>query len=287
MDGFNRAMYMLPPEIRQGAETFREAAPEEFRLRQGRRPTALIGGKEYELNCSEVIAQDIGKILEKITGASLHTAAPAMSEGFISFMGLRVGICGEAIIHNKELKGFKNFSSLAIRIPKECKGICDDLMDEMYFKGFRNTLLISRPGGGKTTALREIIRRLSNSGYRIGVLDERNELGASEGGVPQFDLGSHTDLISFIPKVAGAMMLLKGMNEEIIAMDEISSAGDISALSQICGCGVGVLASAHAKSKDELYMRPLYRRLLELEVFQYIVTISGSGTKRKYIAERI
>lgn len=287
MDGFNRAMYMLPPEIRQGAEAFREAVPEEFRLRQGRRPTALISGKEHELNCAEVTAQDIGKILEKITGASLHTAAPAMSEGFISFMGLRVGICGEAIIHNKELKGFKNFSSLAIRIPKECKGICDDLMDEMYFKGFRNTLLISRPGGGKTTALREIIRKLSNAGYRIGVLDERNELGASEGGVPQFDLGSHTDLISFVPKAAGAMMLLKGMNEEIIAMDEISSAGDISALSQICGCGVGVLASAHAKSKDELYMRPLYRRLLELEVFQYIVTISGSGTKRKYIAERI
>ncbi len=287
MDGFNRAMYMLPPEIRQGAEAFREAAPEEIRLRQGRRPTALINGKEQEIYGTEVTASDIERILEKITGASLHTAAPAMSEGYISFMGLRVGLCGEGIIHNKELKGFKNFSSLSIRIPKECKGVCDSLIDEMYFRGFKNTLLISRPGGGKTTALREIIRKLSNSGYRIGVLDERNELGASEGGKPQFDLGLHTDLISSVPKASGAMMLLKGMNEEIIAMDEISSARDISALSQICGCGVGVLASAHAASKDELYMRPLYRRVLELAVFRYIVTISGSGTKRKYTAERI
>lgn len=287
MDPFSRAVYMLPPEIRQGAERLKEAAPEEFRLRRGRKPTALINGKERELSAPEVTERDIERILEKITGASLHAAAPAMSEGYISFMGLRVGICGEAIIHNKELKGFKNFSSLAIRIPKECKGACDSLIDEMYFRGFKNTLLISRPGGGKTTALREIIRKLSDSGYRIGVLDERNELGASEGGRVQFDLGAHTDLISFAPKAAGAMMLLKGMNEEIIAMDEISSAGDISALSQICGCGVGVLASAHANRKDELYMRPLYRRLIDLGVFQYLVTISGSGTKRKYTAERI
>lgn len=287
MDGFNRAMYMLPPEIRRGAELLRELEPEEFRLRLGKKPTALINGKEHELNASEITGQDIGRILEKITGASLHSAARSMSEGYISFMGLRVGICGEAIMHNKELKGFKNFSSLAIRIPKECKGACDELMEEIYFRGFRNTLLVSRPGGGKTTALREIIRKLSNSGYRIGVLDERNELGATENGEVQFDLGNHTDLISFVPKAAGAMMLLKGMNEEIIAMDEISSAGDISAVSQICGCGVGVLASAHANSRDELYMRPLYRHLLELEIFQYIVTISGRGSKRRYSAERI
>lgn len=287
MNGFEKAMYMLPQNIRQAAECFAERDTEEIRLRYGRKPTALCGGKEFELDCGELKKSDIEKILERITGASLHTAAAAMQEGYINCMGLRVGICGKAVIHNDELKGFKDFSSLSIRIPRECRGVCDLLLEEIYMRGFKNTLLISRPGGGKTTALREIIRKLSDSGLRIGVVDERNELSASDELGFQFELGSHSDVLVNVPKAQGALMLLKGMNPEIIAMDEISSATDIAAVSQVYGCGVGILASAHAADRDELYRRPLYNKLVELGVFKYIVTIKNTAGGRVYAAERL
>ena len=285
MNGFARAVNLLPQSIRQAASEFSDA--EEIRLRAGRRPSLLINGRERELNCPELDILDIQRIIEKMTGASLHTAANELAEGYLNCMGLRAGICGKAIIYNGELRGFKDFSSLAIRIPRECRGICAPFMEEIYLKGFRNTLLISGPGGGKTTALRELIRCLSDSGIRIGVVDERNELSASENGVFRFDLGSHSDVLVQMPKAAGAMMLLRGMNPEIIAMDEISTPSDLSAVSQIYGCGVGLLASAHAKNTDELYRRPLYKKLMAMEIFTYIVTISVLCGKRTYTAERI
>ena len=287
MNGFEKAMYMLPERMRQPFKEFSDCMAEEVRLRSGQIPTVFYAGEEHNLNCTAVSAEEIFRIVEKITGASIHSSAAEICEGYINCMGLRIGICGKAVLSGGQIRGFTDFSSLAVRIPRECRGICDSLIDEIYIKGFKNTLLISKPGGGKTTALREIIRKLSDSGIRIGVADERNELAAAEGPDFQFDLGCHTDALVSVPKAEAAMMLLRGMNEEIIAMDEISSPKDISAVSQIYGCGVGILATAHASDTDELLRRPLYHRLIDMNIFRYIVTIESSSSKRRFTAERI
>ncbi len=287
MNGFEKAMYMLPEKIQLSAANLSELPVEEIRLRVGRKPTALYNGAEHELNCDKLSKQDLGRIIERITGASLHTAAPSICEGYVNFMGLRVGLCGKAVLQSGGLIGLTDFSSVNIRIPRECRGICDGLINDIYIKGFKNTLFISSPGLGKTTALREVIRVLSERGVRIGVVDERNELSATEGGIAQFNLGSHSDVLVNVPKAKSAIMLLKAMNEDVIAMDEISSEADIDAVSQIFGCGVGILATAHASCRDELYRRPLYRRLLDMKVFTYLVSININGTSRSYKAERL
>lgn len=287
MEAYETAVYMLPQELKAEALAFLGETVEEIRLRTGRRPTALIGGAEHEMSRTAVTEEQIQCVLERATGASIHSAAHAMAEGYITCRGLRIGLCGTAVMRDREMAGYQYFSSLNIRIPRECRGVCDALTGEIYRGGFQNTLIVSRPGGGKTTALRELVRQISDGGTRVGVVDERNELSAADGARAQFDLGRCSDVLVGVPKAEGAMMLLRGMNPQVIAMDEITREQDIEAIGQIYGCGVGLLASAHARNRDELTRRPLYRELLELGAFQYIVTITGTGRERRFSAERI
>ena len=150
-----------------------------------------------------------------------------------------------------------------------------------------STLIVSPPGGGKTSLLRELIRRASSVPLRVSVIDDRNELSASIAGRTQFDLGPSSDVLVGVPKVQAAGMLLRGMNPQIVAMDEITQETDIKAIEEIGGCGVTLFATAHGKNLHDLQRRTLYRRLLESEVFREIVTIHVSGGKRLYTREAL
>lgn len=260
---------------------------EEIRLRLGKRPCVIFSGREQELCGGVVTEEDLLRTMEKATGASFHTAMDSISNGFISSRGLRIGICGTAVLHSGEIRGFRNISSLAIRIPCEHRGICDGIIQETYYQGYENTLIISPPGGGKTTALREMVRCLSNRGERIGVVDERGELAAADGGRTLFDLGEQSDVISLAPKKEAVMMLLRGMNPQTIAMDEITKTEDAETVKEIYGCGVRILASAHAASLEELKKRRIYAELLELGIFKWAVVISIHEGQRLYKAERL
>lgn len=150
-----------------------------------------------------------------------------------------------------------------------------------------NVLIISPPGGGKTTFLRECIRVISSSGVRVAVCDERGELAAVFRGVPQFDIGPMSDVMSDIPKSEAALMLLRSMNPQVIAMDEISSPEDCRAAASAVGCGVRVIATAHAASVSDLKRRNVYRFLLAQDVFNNIVVIENNAGVRSYRLETL
>ncbi len=249
--------------------------------------TALISGREHIVCQIPLSAEDLRILLEKATGASLHAVSSALREGYISYKGLRIGVCGQAVVREDHRAVFQNISSVAIRIPRDCRGICGEAMREYRRSGFHSTLIVSPPGGGKTTALRELIRCLAEDGRRVCAADERNELSASTGGIAQFDLGPSTDVLIGIPRSEAALMLLRGMNPEILAMDEITRAEDTEAVLQCCGCGVELLATAHAEDLRSLSMRPLYRKLLEEKVFTYLLQIRKTGKERNYTLCRI
>jgi stage III sporulation protein AA len=110
---------------------------------------------------------------------------------------------------------------------------------------------------------------------------------AAEGVIPGFDLGRHTDVLAGCPKSEAAMMLLRGMNPQIIAMDEITQEDDLRAVEQIAGCGVLLFATVHGRDYADMKKRPLYRSILEGGVFHTLVTIRRVGEKRIYEREAL
>ena len=129
--------------------------------------------------------------------------------------------------------------------------------------------------------MRDMIRVLSET-YRVGVADERSELAGVFRGNAQFDLGTKTDVIDACPKSVSVMMLLRGMNPEIIAVDEITVKEDADALRSALHCGVSLLATAHAESLRDIREKPMYRALIDCGAFQNLVLIRKQNGEHNY-----
>ncbi|MBE6968611.1 MAG: stage III sporulation protein AA [Ruminococcaceae bacterium] len=287
MKGYEAALDVLPERIRRAAALLggkeRERATE-FRLRCGESLTVFLPEGEQPVGGVIVCREDIERLLEICSGASPYAAAESLRNGFITVSGgVRVGFCGQVVSEGGVVRTLKGFSSAAVRIPREVWGCGAALCGE----SFVSTLILSPPGGGKTTLLRDMIRCLSRSGKRVALCDERGEVAALSGGRPGFDLGPSTDVLSGGRKSETAMMLLRSMAPDIVAMDEITAAEDIEACQMLCHCGVEMLATAHASSVAELGRRPLYRELLERRIFRRAVVIVRRGTERIYREERL
>lgn len=288
MNTYEKALGLLPRRLLTECSDIPSSEAEEFRLRAGRRATLLIGGTETPISSVPVDTSDIDSVIERATNASVHTAQSSIAKGFINCSGgIRIGLCGTGIIDKDKVTGMRGISSLAIRIPHEIRGCGQAAIDKVKADTVGSILILSPPGYGKTTFLRECIRQLSDSGKRVSVADERGELAAVHRGVPQFDLGKASDIMSDVPKAQAVMMLLRAMNPQIIAMDEISSPEDVEAAETASGCGVRLIATAHAADKSELYRRPVYKRLLELGVFKNTVVIENRCGRRSYSYEEL
>lgn len=284
MDAYAKAVKLLPPHMAAALGQGYENA-EEIRIRCAALPTVLINGAEIPFGSGQAGTDDVMHVLEKATKASLHTAQPEIAKGFINCSGgIRIGLCGTGIINANSLSGLRDISSVSIRIPHEVHSCCTEI-EEKLLRGSNNILVLSPPGGGKTTLLRECMRLLSNSGRRVCAADERGELAAVHGGVPQFDVGSHSDIMTGVSKAQAAMMLLRSMNPQVIVMDEISAPEDIPAVCAAAGCGVRLIASAHAGCVHDLTLRPVYRQLLAVGIFDLAVVIENNNGKRRCFCE--
>lgn len=290
---FLQAASLLPSRQRRAVESmdlWDKARAEEIRLRMGRPPTVLFPEGEAPFPCysDPVQAEDLTAVLEISTQASFHTVLERIRNGFITVKGgHRVGLCGTAVIQQGEVSNLRQISSLAIRVAREVPGAAKEVLPALIEGGgLRSTLILSPPGGGKTTLLRDLIRMISSGegteALRVGVADERGELCAVYHGTPQMEIGPRTDVMDGCPKEEGLMMLLRGMNPQVLAADEITAPGDIAALETAANCGVILLATAHGRTMEDLEVRPLYRRLLSLGLFQRIVFLRSERGQRSF-----
>ena len=292
VERFDRAALHLPHNLRERARELKReerTSCEEFRLRLGYPASVVMPEGERSMGGDPVTKRELGFVLEAATGASVHSASSRLAEGFITAKGgFRVGLCGAVGLSGGEPGGFTSVSSAAIRISREHKGACVPIIDSVYSGGeVRSTLIISPPGGGKTTLLRDLVRYISDAagGPRVGLCDERSEIAAFFDGEPTMDVGRRTDVLDGCPKARAVSMLLRSMNPGVIAIDEITAEEDAEAMTRAAHCGVKLIATAHAASRTELAERPIYRALLASGVFEELIIIRKLGGRRSYLRE--
>ena len=259
---------------------------EEVRLRCGAPLTVGLWGEScfvtpaggitnYESDAYTVSSEEVQTAFGRVCENSVYAHLEEIRQGFITIRGgHRVGICGKAVCDGKEIKTFREISSLNFRIAHQLIGLADGIIDKIIDgENVKSTLLIAPPQMGKTTLLRDIIRQVSDRGFKCGVTDDRGELAAMYRGVPCNDIGAQTDVVDGAPKAAAVELLLRTMSPKVIASDEIASEADVEALRVAAGTGVKIIATTHGSSVEEALSRKVLQPMFEDKIFDSAILI--------------
>ena len=229
-----------------------------------------------------ILQTEILQIVDRLCENSIYAYKHQICEGFITIKGgHRVGLTGSCVIENGKITNIKYISSLNIRIAREVKNCSTRILREIIDienKTIYNSIIVAPPGRGKTTILRDIIRRLSDGieeinfrGKTCGVVDERGEIAAMYKGTPQNDVGIRTDIIENVSKNKGIHMLIRTMAPEIIACDEIGSKEDVEAIHYALYSGVKGIFTMHGKNVEDIKNNKQIYELIENREIQKII----------------
>lgn len=255
----------------------------EIRLRTKCKVILICGKNEMVLNCI-VTPKTILDILLNVSKNSIYAIQNDINNGFVVIRGgHRIGISGEVVYVDDKIKNIKNICSLNIRVARQIYG-CADLVLPKIISGntFLNTLIVSPPGCGKTTLIRDIIRQISNGipslnfkGKNVALIDERGEIASVYEGIPSLDVGIRTDIMSNVNKASGMKMMIRSMAPDIIATDEIGKKEDIVAIKEAILSGVKVIFTMHGDSIKSILKNENIKELLNLNIFSKIILLSN------------
>lgn len=267
----------------------------EIRMRNGQPITINYGNNYYFINedglsnderealvCEK---DDIEQVIMNASNSSIYAINDQLKQGYVNCNGgIRIGVVGQVVDENKQIITVKNYNAINIRIPHQVEGCSLNVLGYLFKnEEFLNTLIVSPPGVGKTTMLRDICNQISKHSIPLNilVLDERGEIASVSNGKNQLNVGKFTDVVTGGTKEYGFINGIRSMSPDIICTDELGNKSDYEAVERATTCGIKLLASIHASNVFELKEKSDFKDILTKKIFKRFIVLSnrkGKGT---------
>lgn len=288
MNNFSDVLIFFPVLLQQKLSSLSDEIKEntfEIRLRINK-PVVLFGkygtifikiNQTYSSINAEgaycITEKEFNETVSSICKYSVYSHQEDIKNGFVTFgNGNRAGFAGKAVVENGNVIMLSQITSINIRIASENFNLSDKL--KYLIMDFTGILIAGPPCSGKTTILKSVAETLS-SDYSYGfqkttVIDQRYEM--------QNLKGLNCDILSGYPKADAIEHAVRTLSPQIIVCDEITSSDEIEKMAEGMYCGVKFIASIHLSTIKDIKYSPLFRKILNLGIFNYIVLLKN-GTE--------
>lgn len=263
-DDLNQLLDVLPKFISSTLQNHpRREQLIEIVLDIGRRPEARFSNSTEYLSYRTVVWQDLDHILKRLGKFSGDNRA-----------GIEKTLHRISSLRNRQ----GSVIGLTCRIGRAIFGTVSIIRDLLEQK--KSILLLGRPGVGKTTAIREIARVLSDGMQkRVIIIDTSNEI-AGDGDLPHPSIGKARRMQVSNHQNQHEVMIEAVENHmpEIIIIDEIGTELEAAAARTIAERGVQLVGTAHGNTLENLIKNPTITDLIG--GIQY-VTLGDEEAKRR------